>query len=425
MLRVALNRMKPIERHALLARRARGRTCRACARIDKRRAAKHTIAGDPSGDSRPNRLCPFVLPCIAKAPRMTANPSFVRALGEPLQARPGYAGKKALVAAPPVSAVSDPRLVAGRDLPGSARAPKVASLPMPPQVVAGSAGSSVARGATLMSVALHLGLVAGWAVFAAPARPLAVPDLETAQVELISQAQFMAMTAPQPEAIEAPAPAPQAPQAPPPPEITAAPDPAPPANQPAPALAAPPAPDLIAKAEPPPESPKVEPQPAPAKAEVPKPKPQPKAEKPKAAKPAAGKPKAETPEATKTAKAERPKVADGAGGENPAARATAAGATISKGEAKALQADWGAKVRARINRKLAVPKGTAPGRAKVRVTLAPSGALLAAEVVESSGQPGLDAAALKAAKAAAPFPRAPKGLSEARYSFTVPVRQDG
>ena len=365
---------------------------------------------------------------------MIASPPFVRALRQPVQAVPVRGAKGPLPAVTPLPPGTGKPIRAGRNLPGSALAPKVSVAPRLLGPAAAPAWS-VARSAALLSVALHLGLVAGWAVLASPARPLLVPDLETAQVDLVSEAQFSALTAPQPEVVADPAPA-LAPAASfpadPLPQLDAmvTPDIAPEILAPEPPSPSP-LPDKIAAAEPPPPLPDM------SAAEPPAPKPQPKAArvadppKPKAEKPKAEKPKPEKlkpeklkPKQPAAATVKAPKTKDsGTAGTEPA-KSAAPGTTVSKGEAKALKADWGAKLRSRINRKLAVPKGTPPGRAKVRVTVAPSGALLAAELVESSGLPALDAAALKAAKAAAPFPPAPKGLSDASYSFTVPIRQD-
>jgi protein TonB len=158
--------------------------------------------------------------------------------------------------------------------------------------------------------------------------------------------------------------------------------------------------------------------------------PAPKAIKPKAAAPA---PVAEAPPETKpktkTAKAEVPaqpvqKAAEPAAAPAPQPAAQSAAKSdpaASAGEAKALKADWGSKVRARINRKVALPTDSAPGTVKVRLEIAASGALLAVGIAQSSGQAALDAAALKAVKSAAPFARAPKGLSEPSYSFSLPI----
>lgn len=345
---------------------------------------------------------------------MIASPPFVHALPQPVQVAPGRGAKAQLVARTPVPPVMCPSIRAARNLPGSARAPKLMATPRL-QAPAVASGRSVARGAALLSTALHLGLVAGWAVFAAPARPLAVPDLETAEVALISEAQFSALTAPQPQLAMALVPSLGSPAPLPVLDTLAPPDAAPPVPAPTPDLApAPLPPEPMAAADLPPPMPD-----PPAAAPKPEPKVASVEETPK--------PKAQTPQAKQPAAANvpTPKVKDTGAASTEPAKAAAPGKTASKGEAKALTADWGAKVRSRINRKLMVPKGTAPGRAKVRVTIAPSGALLAVEIVESSGQPALDAAALKAAKSAAPFPRAPKGLSDASYSFTVPIRQDG
>jgi protein TonB len=310
--------------------------------------------------------------------------------------------------------------VPARDLPLSSHAPKVISpaplvLPAPP-------GRSSPRGAVLVSIALHLGLLGGYAVFASTARPLIVPDLNTAEVSLISEAQFLAMSAPQPVMAMAAAPALATPAlaAPSSPVVPVA------APMPEPASLASAMPAALPTAEPPPPMPEpVAQKPA---------APAPKAIKPKAAAPA---PVAEAPPETKpetkTAKAEVPaapaqkaaaKAAEPAAAPapQPAAQSGPQSApTASAGEAKALKADWGSKVRARINRKVALPADSAPGTVKVRLEIAASGALLAVGIAQSSGQAALDAAALKAVKSSAPFARAPKGLSEPSYSFSLPI----
>lgn len=367
---------------------------------------------------------------------MNASSSFDRALGQPFRAAGALLAvpktvtlTKPLCAAAPVRARPDPVparpdvvIVPRRDAPGAKAAPKVHHpVPVLPPVAAPARRAGL-RGAALVSTALHLGLVAGWAVFAAPARPLMPPDLEAAEVSLLSEAQFMAMTAPQPQLAMAalpmlaappsegdtpsakvsadapPAPAPMAAPAPPPLSALAdlAPDPAPKADVPPVVEKAPPAP----VAEPAPKVAKAEPAAKPAK---PAPAPE-KATKP-TAKPTA-KPATDAP--ALTAKA-------------AAAPSAAAKPGISAGQAKKLTADWGAKVRARINRKVALPADSAPGTVKVRLELAPSGQLLSVAVAQSSGQATLDAAAIKAVKSAAPFARAPKGLTKASYSFSLPI----
>ncbi|WP_430464875.1 TonB family protein [Tabrizicola sp.] len=335
-----------------------------------------------------------------------------------------------LVASAPLPARPAVAIVPRRDAPQGKAAPKIcAPLPVLP-VVEAPARRAGLRGAALVSTALHLGLVAGWAVFAAPARPLIAPDLEAAEVSLLSEAQFLAMTAPQPQLAMAAPPMLEAPA----PEVsaeTAA------ASMPEPALSAELlslfAPDSMTAPQPfvAPDSPALPIAPlsdlavdAAPKADVP-PIPAPVAEPaPKAAKVAMPKkPATAAAPAEKPAKASTNKAPVSATKSATAAVQAAAAAkpALNSGQAKKLTADWGAKVRARINRKVALPANTAPGTVKVRLELAPSGALLSVGIAQSSGQAALDAAAIKAVKSAAPFARAPKGLSEASYSFSLPI----
>ena len=358
---------------------------------------------------------------------MTASPPLVRALRQPFWAvaRPVPKAKvKPVMALPGDLAAAPCPAVPARDLPLSSHAPKVIS--PAPLVLAAPPGRGSPRGAVLVSIALHLGLLGGYAVFASTARPLMVPDLNTAEVSLISEAQFLAMSAPQPVLAMAAAPALATPPlaAPSSPVVPVA------APMPEPASLASAMPAALPTAEPPPPMPEPMSEPVAQKPAAPAPK----AIKPKAAAPA---PVAEAPPETKpetkTAKAEVPaapaqntaaKAAEPAAAPAPQPAAQSAAKSdpaASAGEAKALKADWGSKVRARINRKVALPADSAPGTVKVRLEIAASGALLAVGIAQSSGQAALDAAALKAVKSAAPFARAPKGLSEPSYSFSLPI----
>lgn len=350
---------------------------------------------------------------------MTASPPLVRALRQPFWAvaRPVPKAKgKRVMALPGDLAVAPCPAVPARDLPLSSHAPKVTS--PAPLVLPAPAGRSSPRGAVLVSIALHLGLLGGYAVFASTARPLIVPDLNTAEVSLISEAQFLAMSAPQPVLAMAAAPALATPAlaAPSTPVVPVA------APMPEPASLASAMPTALPAAEPPPPVP--EPEPVAQKPAAPAPT----AIKPKVAAPVAEAPPETKPE-TKTAKAEVPakpvqKAAEPAAAPAPQPAAQSAAKSdpaASAGEAKALKADWGSKVRARINRKVALPADSAPGTVKVRLEIAASGALLAVGIAQSSGQAALDVAALKAVKSAAPFARAPKGLSEPSYSFSLPI----
>lgn len=361
---------------------------------------------------------------------MTASPPLVHALRQPVRAVARAVGKaraKPLLARPTELAAAPCPVVPSRDLPATPLAPKIIS----PTPVGPAAATPVRRGgprgAVLVSTALHLGLLGGYAVFAAPARPLLVPDLETAEVALISEAQFLALTAPQPQIVMAAMPA----LAVPAPTPTSTPTPAlaamPPAD--APQLLVAPAPEPVSlsvpaalpipalpAAEPPPPAP----EPLAAAPAAPAPKPKPKPQKAKAAPAVKDSAKADpTPAKAKPAQKPTQKAAAQAAPAPAAPAPSTAG--ISAGEAKALKADWGAKVRARINRKVALPADSTPGTVKVRLEIAASGKLLAVGIAQSSGQPALDAAALRAVKSAAPFARAPKGLGEPSYSFSLPI----
>lgn len=356
---------------------------------------------------------------------MTASPPLVHALRQPVRAvarAVGKAGAKPLLARPTELAAAPCPVVPSRDLPATPLAPKIIS----PKPLGTAAPAPVRRGgprgAVLVSTALHLGLLGGYAVFAAPARPLLVPDLETAEVALISEAQFLALTAPQPQIVMAAMPALAVPAPTPTPTPTPTLAAMPPADAPQPLVA--PAPEPVSlsvpaalpipalpAAEPPPPAP----EPLAAAPAAPAPKPKPKPQKAKAAPAVKDSAKAD-PAPAKAKPAQKP-------AQKAAAQAAPAPSTagISAGEAKALKADWGAKVRARINRKVALPADSTPGTVKVRLEIAASGKLLAVGIAQSSGQPALDAAALKAVKSAAPFARAPNGLGEPSYSFSLPI----
>ncbi len=61
------------------------------------------------------------------------------------------------------------------------------------------------------------------------------------------------------------------------------------------------------------------------------------------------------------------------------------------------------------------------GRVEVGFTLDSTGAVTAAEVVQSSRHPALDRAAVNAVKAAAPFPRPPSNLFEGTLQMTITI----
>lgn len=109
--------------------------------------------------------------------------------------------------------------------------------------------------------------------------------------------------------------------------------------------------------------------------------------------------------------------AAGQGGDAPAS-------TLSQGEANDVLAGWGASIRARIEKRKRYPAAAdgAEGSVTLRLTIARTGQLAGVSIASSSGNAALDAAALKAVNAAGRFAKAPSGLTEASYSFTLPIR---
>lgn len=144
-------------------------------------------------------------------------------------------------------------------------------------------------------------------------------------------------------------------------------------------------------------------------------------------KPAAAKPKVE-PKKQKPAPASRSSAAQRAagagGGTNVGAAQDSGAATLSAGQRQSLFAQWGAKVRRKIESGKRYPSAArgASGTVQVSLTVGRDGALRAVSVVGSSGHPPLDEAALRAVKSARRFPQAPRQLTDATYTFTLAMQ---
>ncbi|RLL63874.1 energy transducer TonB family protein [Paenirhodobacter hankyongi] len=175
-----------------------------------------------------------------------------------------------------------------------------------------------------------------------------------------------------------------------------------------PALAPLPAPDLT-----PPPAPKAEAEP-PAPPKVEAPNPARKTEPPPKTKPRAT--------ATHDSAGQRAAGSGGGGiaGNNGTAQETVAGT----GKAVNLRAQWGATIRARIERAKRYPSaaGRVGGTVTVRLSVTRGGDLASVALAASSGNAALDAAALEAVRRAGRFPAAPKGLSEPAYAFSLTIR---
>ncbi|WP_414898693.1 energy transducer TonB [Rhodovulum sp. YEN HP10] len=216
-----------------------------------------------------------------------------------------------------------------------------------------------------------------------------------------------------------------APEAPPPPE--APPELLPPELVPELTAPAPRRPDLprlaaLTAPEPPPPEHQPDPDPKPevhqARADTPRPAERPDA-KP-APKPQPATQQAVRAAASQSSEAQQAQKAAGAGG---AARGRAGEATVATrdpGRVATLMAEWGAAIRARIQRR--VPEGAGRGKALVELTVSARGALVSVRVVRSSGNARLDGLALAAVRQAGRFPAAPAGLGDAARSFSLEVR---
>lgn len=116
---------------------------------------------------------------------------------------------------------------------------------------------------------------------------------------------------------------------------------------------------------------------------------------------------------------------------NPAAAASAGtGAAGTPAPAGRLAPEaataYAAEIRRRIDQAKRYPAAALAtgqeGTVRLRIVVARDGALVAATLAASSGYPLLDAASLKAARAAAPFPAAPAALPGERFDYVIPIR---
>lgn len=116
--------------------------------------------------------------------------------------------------------------------------------------------------------------------------------------------------------------------------------------------------------------------------------------------------------------------AAGSGGSAQAGNAGNAQVRTGNAQQEArLQAVWGAKIRARIERRKRFPNGMRgqTGRVVMRITVSRDGAILGAAIARSSGQPAFDQAAVQAVQRAGRLPAAPQGLSQPSYTFNLPM----
>ncbi|MEM7548022.1 MAG: TonB family protein [Pseudomonadota bacterium] len=131
------------------------------------------------------------------------------------------------------------------------------------------------------------------------------------------------------------------------------------------------------------------------------------------------------PEPSSGADAEstQPSVAAGTGGgtEEGDGNAGETAGTEPSGGAELAQI-WGSRIRREVERKKAMPRTLRrSGAVLVAMTVERDGRLMSAKIQKSSGSKGLDAAAMKAVEAAAPYVPAPAELTGTMFQFVLPV----
>ncbi|MDH3263308.1 MAG: TonB family protein, partial [Paracoccaceae bacterium] len=121
------------------------------------------------------------------------------------------------------------------------------------------------------------------------------------------------------------------------------------------------------------------------------------------------------------APAELPQAAAAAGARQPAGGGGQA-VQPAPGRLRALEAEWGAAILARIARQQRYPAGEhGSGTARVALTVGRDGRLQGVRLAASSGSAALDRAALEAVRRAGRFPAAPQALDKGAYVFAVPM----
>lgn len=158
-----------------------------------------------------------------------------------------------------------------------------------------------------------------------------------------------------------------------------------------------------------------------AKTPPPPPKPEPKAQ-PAKERPASA--TAKPKPAPKTPPRKATQASGSGGGSNAGNTKSSRASTLSKGQIQSLAAQWGAKIRRKIERRKRYPSGArgASGTVTLRIAVSRAGALRGVSIARSSGNSALDKAAVRAVKAARRFPAAPKDLTKSSYSFTLAMQ---
>lgn len=97
-------------------------------------------------------------------------------------------------------------------------------------------------------------------------------------------------------------------------------------------------------------------------------------------------------------------------------------ASLSNARVADLTRQWGNRLRARIERRKSKPRGShGTGTAHVRFVVTADGRVTSISLARSSGIAAYDEAALNAVKRAGRLPKAPKGIGDGPFPFTLPL----
>jgi protein TonB len=154
----------------------------------------------------------------------------------------------------------------------------------------------------------------------------------------------------------------------------------------------------------------------------PKAEPEPKREAKEGAPKGAAKPKATRQGAVGDTPRAGAAAPQGQGGSAPAGSAGGGGGGVSKQQRASLMSQWGGQIRSCISRRASAPRGVREGgRVTLNLSVSRSGSIQGVGIAGSSGNGALDEAAVRAAQRAGRCPRAPAQLTDASYSFQLPI----
>ena len=115
----------------------------------------------------------------------------------------------------------------------------------------------------------------------------------------------------------------------------------------------------------------------------------------------------------------------GQGGSAPTSNSGGGGAGgISENQRANLMTQWGSQIRNCISRRADTPRGARGGRVVLALSVGRDGTIQNIAVATSSGRDDVDQSILRAAQRAGRCPAAPAGLTDARYSFQLPITID-